>query len=155
MKTHERTFKTMGWAGYIISFFSMGVCLAHCLSCKSATAPTGIGHPNEELLKVYVQCFADYMNLGQVEVYFTEEPYMVDTEHGRVEAAAWAIPHADYVKVYGPWLRGEMTDQISVPPPMDLEMVAAHEVCHLSGWWGEREANACAQMIYLEAGCHE
>ena len=142
------------WMSIAILYSILG-----CGLLKSPTAADEL-HPNEILITEHTQCYADHFRLGKITCSFFEDERLIDCsddwgndENGdpvqclRVGGAFPGSRHAEY---YGPWVRHELGGE-----PPDLEWVAAHEVCHMTGTWSETVAKRCAEIAWDQAQCHE
>jgi hypothetical protein len=146
----ERQYQTLKWA--MLLSLVVGAAWG-TLGCKSPTAPTH-DHPNEVRITAYTQCYAKHFGLGRVEVTFWEHGRYVDcsADYGpgaQCPVAGTGMPNSRKVSYWGPWVRGEASH---IPP--ELEWAAAHEVCHLTGLWDEKQTETCGRLVWTVAGCH-
>ena len=162
MRTHERNAlvwlvarASWPWVIKALAVVLAYLLLATVMGCSgSPTGPSGTGHPNEENIKSFTKCHADYAKVGDIRVTFQEEPYMVDCAKGTGQcyAMGWAFPHSNGVTYWGPWVRGETT--LKTPStPYTREAVAAHEIGHIRGTWNENVADAWAVAALAATEC--
>lgn len=145
MRTHERTHQTMWRAAKIIAVGCLLYVLVGCTSPPTGPTPPELTHPNEILLNELVQCNADYHGLGHLDIAFFDACRPTVAPDGKVgcsDGGAW--PYANWVEFWHSWVLDPRRTR------NDLADIAAHEVCHASGIWGEAEIPACRDAAMKE-----
>lgn len=145
--THERNVlmwvATRGWLRVLMWFLFwvfMGYLFFSIVGCGNGSplSSTEIGHPNEEMIVAWSECYYAYFGLeeklhGSLTVAFTDErrvvpcPSHMQNPPEECIAAGWAAPGTRLIHYYRPWVRSNDRNA------WDLQYTAAHEVCHLSG----------------------
>jgi hypothetical protein len=138
-----------------LRLFAVAALLA-LLGCSSPTEPTPAAHPREALIADLARCYAQARGVvGELTIQFADDLGDTDCSYylgpgARCSVAGRALPYSNAVTFWGPWVRG---DAGSPAPLGDLALAAAHEVCHLSGVWGEDDADRCSQLLVGSADC--
>jgi hypothetical protein len=143
--THERNvlmwLVTRGWFRIFIWItFVIGCGFLLLGGCNKITSSTEVGHPNEEAIKMYAQCYYNYAELepkmGKLQVVFEDKARPVSCpegtppgDDGMCHTAGWAMPGTNTIHFVRPWVRSPERTM------WDLEWTAAHEVAHLKGIW--------------------
>ncbi len=148
----ERQFETL-WKSLLLATI-VGLIWGTAWGCKSITEVEH-DHPNEIKILEHTACHARHHGL-EVKASFSEEGRKVQCEDKNGEqttcwAKGWAWLPAKHVGYWGPWVRGEKETLHA----WSLEMLAAHEVCHVALMTtNEVAAEFCGVIAYRDAGCH-
>lgn len=116
--------------------------LGAVLGASCSGLPTGPTNPEtaqEQAIAEHTRCLAEFHGRApRVEIHNEPHP-----DHPT--AQGWTTPGSGVIH----YRRGA----ISLMSDMELAALAAHEVCHEFGWWGEPDANKCAHFAIQYSGC--
>lgn len=152
MKTHERTIQTLKWGLVLLPFALMAVLIL--TGCGAVASPVSVEMMSEREVRMYqyLQCYARYHEIREVELlFFTEEKPHCGDDGKCGLVVCEAIFQSNSVRCWQDWVNGNTRY-----PANDDEFswVAAHETCHLALKTGDEvRTGQCTNVAYEEAGC--
>lgn len=133
------------------------------LAASVLTAIAWSQRPVAEPVRVedLTQCYGTYLGLDGINVVYTSRVVWTECSPGQMGkgpdgecvAGAWSRPGADFVTWYKPFVDDRCEHCVHSTEDFHLNVIAAHEACHLTGIWDEAEARDCAAKAVANAEC--